>query len=334
MKEALFYKAKKDAVECSLCWHRCVIKNGRRGICGVRENRSGILYSLVYGRISAEHIDPVEKKPLFHFLPGTLTYSIATVGCNFKCLHCQNHTLSQAGAAAQSLPSQLRRPEEIVAAAVRGGCRSISYTYSEPTIFFEFAYDCCKAASEKGLKNIFVSNGYMSREAAEMIVPFLDAINIDVKAFSETFYRDICGGSMQPVLDNVKFFRAKNIWVEVTTLIIPGLNDSDEQLRSIAECIAGIDPDICWHVSAFSPNYLMTDRPRTPAERLQSARQIGLDAGLSQVFTGNILGRGGEDSRCPSCRRTVIERNGFLITGNHIQAGNCSFCSAPLAGVW
>ncbi len=334
MKEALLYTVRKDAVACGLCWHRCLIKSGRRGLCGVRENRSGILYSLVYGRISAEHIDPVEKKPLFHFQPGTLTYSIATVGCNFKCLHCQNHTLSQAGSAVQYLPSQQRLPEEIAAAAVQGGCQSISYTYSEPTIFFEFAYDCCRASRERGLKNIFVSNGYMSREAAEMIVPFLDAINIDVKAFSEPFYRDICGGSMQPVLDNVRFFKEHNIWVEVTTLIIPDLNDSDEELRSIAKFIAEIDPDICWHVSAFSPNYLMNDRPRTPAERLQSARRIGLEAGLNHVFTGNIRGRGGEDTICPACSRTVIERNGFLVTANHIQAGVCSFCYEPLAGVW
>ncbi len=334
LKEALLYQVKQEVVECNLCWHRCVIKPGRRGICGVRENRSGTLYSLVYGRVSAEHIDPVEKKPLFHFLPGTLTCSIATVGCNFKCLHCQNHTLSQTGAGVEHIPSTYRSPEEIVAAAVQGGCRTISYTYSEPTIFFEFAYDCCRAARAKGLKNIFVSNGYMSREAAEMIAPFLDAINIDIKAFSEPFYQDICGGSMQHVLDNVRFFRARNIWVEVTTLIIPGLNDTDEQLRSIAEFLVEVDPDICWHVSAFSPSYLMTDRPHTPAERLQSAREIGFAAGLNHVFTGNIRGQGGEDSNCPSCGKTLIQRSGFHVTSNLLKSGACPYCSEPLAGVW
>jgi pyruvate formate lyase activating enzyme len=334
MKEALFYQAKKEAVECNLCWHRCVIKPGRRGICGVRENHSGILYSLVYGDVSAEHIDPVEKKPLFHFLPGTLTCSIATVGCNFKCLHCQNHTLSQSGVSAGHTVSRYRSPEEIVAAALQGGCRSISYTYSEPTIFFEFAYDCCLAAREKGLKNIFVSNGYMSREAAEMLVPCLDAINIDIKAFSEPFYREICGGSMQHVLDNVRFFSEQGTWVEVTTLIIPGLNDSDQQIRSIAEFLAEVDPDICWHVSAFSPGYLMGDRPRTPAERLHSAREIGLEAGLNHVFTGNIRNQGGEDTSCPACNRTLIKRSGFQISANLLESGACPHCSEPLAGVW
>jgi len=334
MKEALLYHVKNGAVECNLCWHRCVIKSGRRGICGVRENRSGTLYSLVYGRVSAEHIDPVEKKPLFHFLPGTLTSSIATVGCNFKCLHCQNHTLSQAAVSNRELPSVRRTPEEIVSAAVQGGCRSISYTYSEPTIFFEFAYDCCRAARDKGLKNIFVSNGYMSREAAEMILPYLDAINIDIKAFSKPFYRDICGGSLQRVLDNVRFFKTRKVWVEVTTLIIPGLNDTDAQLNSIAEFLADIDPEICWHVSAFSPSFLMTDRPRTSSERLRSARQIGFEAGLRYVFTGNIRDRGGEDTRCPSCSRTLIERNGFRVTSNLLASGSCPYCSEPVAGVW
>jgi len=335
MKEALCYQAKKNkAVECNLCWHRCFIKPGRRGICGVRENQSGTLYSLVYGDVSAEHIDPVEKKPLFHFLPGSLTCSVATVGCNFKCLHCQNHTLSQTGVSAGRGASRYRSPEKIVAAAQLGGCRSISYTYSEPTIFFEFAYDCCLAAREKGLKNIFVSNGYMSREAAEMLVPCLDAINIDIKAFSEPFYRDICGGSMHHVLDNVKFFREKGIWVEVTTLIIPGLNDSDQQIRSIAEFLTDLDPDICWHVSAFSPSYLMNDRPRTSAERLYSARVIGLEAGLNHVFTGNVRNQGGEDTICPVCNKTLIKRSGFQISANLLESGACPYCAKPLAGVW
>ena len=239
------------------------------------------------------------------------------------------------------MPSVRRTPAEIVSAAVEGGCRSISYTYSEPTIFFEFAYDCCRAARKEGLKNIFVSNGYMSREAAEMIMPHLDAINIDIKAFSKAFYRDICGGSLQRVLDNVRFFKARKIWVEVTTggpqalgKLIPGLNDTDAQLRAIAEFLADIDPEICWHVSAFSPNFLMTDRPRTSPERLRSARQIGFEAGLRHVFTGNIRDRGGEDTRCPACSKTLIERNGFRVSSNLLESGTCPYCSEPVAGVW
>lgn len=335
MKEALLYEPGEDgSVHCRLCSHQCTVKPGRRGICGVRENREGKLYSLVYGKVAAEHVDPVEKKPLFHFLPGSLTYSLSTVGCNFRCLHCQNYTISQVVGSPDEMPHQRRRPADIVAAAEASGCRSISYTYTEPTIFFEFAYDCCLAARRQGLSNIFVSNGYMSREAARMLVPVLAAINIDIKAFSETFYHKVCGAKLQPVLDNVRFFRAQGVWVEVTTLVIPGLNDSDEELRSIAAFLVACDPDIPWHVSAFRPTYQMLDRPPTPAQRLLSARDIGLAAGLRQVYVGNIYGSGGEDTVCPSCSQVLVRRRGFRVEQNAIRDGRCPSCSLPVAGVW
>ena len=334
MKEARFYRAAEEGLRCNLCMHNCLIKPGRRGKCGVRENIDNTLYTHVYGEVVAEHIDPVEKKPLFHFLPGSLTMSIATVGCNFTCLHCQNHSLSQSGSRGGQLTGRTRTPDSIAAAALRGGCQSISYTYSEPTIFFEYAYDCCRAARDMGLKNIFVSNGYLSRAAAETILPLLDAINIDVKAYSEGFYKEVCGGRLQPVLDNVEYFRKQGIWVEVTTLIIPGLNDSDEELRSIASFLAGIDPDIVWHVSAFSPHFQMLDRPRTPPARVQSAREIGLEAGLNHVYGGNVHGSGGENTLCPGCGHTLIERRGFYVADNRMDSGTCPSCSAPVGGFW
>jgi pyruvate formate lyase activating enzyme len=334
MKEALFYSKKDDAVQCCLCSHRCVIKNNRRGICGVRENRQGTLYSLSYGRISAEHVDPVEKKPLFHFLPGSLTYSIATVGCNFKCLHCQNYSLSQVGPEIDQIPHQQKEPVEIVKTALLHGCRSISYTYSEPTVFFEFAYDCSTIARENGLKNVFVSNGFMTLEVSRMLAPVLDGINIDIKSFSDDFYSSTCGGKLQQVLDNVRFYTSQGVLVEVTTLIIPGLNDSEEEIRQIARFIAATNPDMAWHVSAFRPTYKMMDRQPTSSACLQRARDIGLSEGLKHVYVGNIRGGGGEDTYCPSCARTIIRRHGFSIQENLLDRGNCPDCSEEISGVW
>ncbi len=334
MKEALFYQVDGDAVVCGLCAHRCRIKNNRSGICGVRVNRGGILYSLSYGRISAEHVDPVEKKPLFHFLPSSLTYSIATVGCNFRCLHCQNYSLSQTGAHIERVPHQTRTAQDIVQSAVQAGCRSLSYTYSEPTVFFEFAYECAELGQDRGLKNIFVSNGYMSREAAAMLAQVIDGINIDIKAFSDEFYASTCGGGLDQVLDNVRYFWEQGVWVEATTLIIPGLNDTDQELRELAGFIASVDPDLPWHVSAFRPTYKMTDRPPTSSTTLAKARDIGFSEGLKHIYIGNVHGGGGEDTDCPSCGRTVIHRRGFTIVKNQLQRGCCPFCSAAVRGVW
>jgi pyruvate formate lyase activating enzyme len=334
MKEAMFYEREGEGeVRCNLCRFRCLIGDGARGICAVRENCGGTLYSLVYGRVCAEHVDPIEKKPLFHVMPGSRTYSIATVGCNFRCRHCQNYAISQV---ARNAPLQgaVLTSHEIVQRAKNNDCRSISYTYTEPTIFFEFAYDTARLAREAGLKNIFVTNGYISREALATIAPFLDAANIDLKGFSEGFYRDIIHARLSEVLDSIIEYRKQGVWIELTTLIIPGLNDSDAELRGLAEFIAvNLGIDTPWHVTGFYPTYKLTDRPGTPAETLRKARQIGIAAGLRYVYEGNRPGEGGENSCCPSCSTLLIKRYGFNISSNRITSGACPECGAAVAGV-
>lgn len=237
MKEAMLYKKVDGKVKCSLCAHRCTIAEGKRGVCMVRENRKGKLYSLVYGKAIAAHVDPIEKKPLFHFLPGSLSFSIATIGCNFRCEHCQNWDISQKSKNGDEIIGTEINPEQIVQNALNNNCTSISYTYTEPTIFFEYAYDTGKLADEKGLKNNFVTNGFMTEEAIKKISPYLDAANVDLKSFSDSFYKKICGARLEPVLQSLKNMKKKGIWIEVTTLLIPTLNDSDDELRQIAEFI-------------------------------------------------------------------------------------------------
>lgn len=331
--EAMFYEQEDGAVRCGLCPHNCLIGEGKRGICGVRENRGGRLVSLVYGRLVAEHVDPVEKKPLFHVLPGSFSYSIATVGCNFRCLHCQNASISQVHDRSGALPGIDRTPESVVEAALGYGCRSISYTYVEPTVFFEFAYRCSVLAVERGLRNIFVSNGYMSRQAAEMLAPVLTAINIDIKAFSEMFYRKVCGARLQPVLDSVRLFHDLGVWVETTTLVIPGMNDSPEELAAIAGFLASIDRNIPWHVTAFHPSYRMLDVPSTPLSTLHAASRIGREQGLFHVYEGNVTA-GGEDTLCGACGFRLIERTGFTVRANRLAKGACPECGAVVAGIW
>jgi pyruvate formate lyase activating enzyme len=336
MKEALFYQAgAENRVTCNLCSHHCTIKPGRRGICGVRENRDGTLYSLVYGQLVAENVDPIEKKPLFHFLPGSSSYSISTVGCNFHCLHCQNYHISQYPHMHEgAITGTLRTPEEVVQVAETSGCRSISYTYVEPTIFYEFARDCSLLAHDKGIKNVFVSNGYMTPEVTRDLAPLLDGINIDVKAFTDDFYKKTCRARLQPVLDTVLLMHELGVWVEVTTLLIPGLNDSPEELQDIARFIREVDPSIPWHVTAFHPTYKLTDRAPTSTEILQQARDIGLAEGLRYVYEGNVPGRGGENTFCPACGAEIISRYGFSITGMSVDQGKCSRCGEGIEGVW
>jgi len=329
MHEAYLYERLEDGkVRCFLCNHRCTVSQGDRGICGVRENRDGVLYSLVYGIPIAQHVDPIEKKPLFHFFPGSRAYSIATVGCNFRCLHCQNYDISQ-------MPKDHGKiVGEEVRAAMRTGCRSISYTYTEPTVFFEFAFEAARLAHGRGLYNNFITNGYMTPEALYDIAPFLDAANVDLKAFREDFYRKICGARLQPVLDSLKLMKRLGIWVEVTTLIIPGLNDDEPQLRDIARFVReDLGPETPWHVTAFFPTYRMTDRPRTSPALLCRAREIGLEEGLKYVYTGNVPGEEGEHTYCPSCGRVLIRRYGFYIVERSLKDGRCTGCGTRLDGV-
>ncbi|KKQ90445.1 MAG: Radical SAM domain protein [Berkelbacteria bacterium GW2011_GWA1_39_10] len=295
MKECLLYKKSGDYLECQTCNHRCKIAPFRRGICGVRENNRGKLSLLVYGRVIAENIDPIEKKPLYHFMPGTKSLSIATVGCNLRCLWCQNDDISQCTKsddfdrdAIMNKVGVEMEPEQIVTDAKKQNCPSISYTYTEPTIFLEFALDTMKLAKKEGLKNIWVSNGYMTTETLDLITPYLDAINIDLKGFSEENYLKYSGAKLQPVLDNIRDIYKRKIHIEVTTLIVPGVNDDEKQLDSIAKFLASISKEIPWHISRFFPAYKMMDTPPTPIETLELAESLGKEAGLKYIHLGNI----------------------------------------------
>ena len=336
MKEAMFYEQLEDkTVNCNLCSHSCRrIADSKRGICGVRENRDGKLYSLVYGRIAARSVDPIEKKPLFNFLPGSRSYSIATVGCNFRCDNCQNYDISQLPKERGIIVGQDVSPEEIVLAAKLSNCESIAYTYSEPTIFFEYAYDIAKLASKEGIKNVFVTNGYITPEALKEISPYLDAANIDLKSFSDEFYRKICGARLKPVLDSIRLYKSLGIWTEITTLIIPSLNDSEEELRKIAEFIKEMGEETPWHITQFHPTYKLIDLTRTPVTILRKAREIGLEAGLKYVYEGNVPGEDGENTYCPNCGKLLIHRFGYHIKENKIKNSACTYCGAEIDGVY
>jgi pyruvate formate lyase activating enzyme len=335
--EAYLYESLEDnKIKCNLCSHRCVIKDGHRGICSVRENQGGILQTLVFGKLIARHIDPIEKKPLFHFLPGSLSCSIATVGCNFRCQFCQNADIAQMPADHSGMiMGDSYRPADIVDAALQGGCESISYTYTEPTVFFEFAYETAKLAADKGIRNVFVTNGYMTAEALEMINPYLDAANVDLKAFSDKYYKTICGARLKHVQATLKLMKSCGIFVEVTTLIVPGLNDDPAELKDLAAFIAqDLGADTPWHISRFHPTYKLIDRPSTPVKTLTKAREIGLKAGLTYVYTGNVPGHAAENTFCPSCGETVIERRGYRVGQLRMKSGHCTKCGREIDGVW
>lgn len=334
-KEAMLYeKEQEDAVTCNLCAHRCYIPAGREGICKVRENRAGVLHTLVYDRLISACIDPVEKKPLFHFLPGTPSFSIATAGCNFHCRYCQNWEISQLPRLhRQAIPGQKFSPKEIVNLAAEAGCKSIAYTYTEPTIFFELAHDTAKLAAEARLRNIFVTNGYMTPEALRVIQPYLHAANIDLKGFDDKRYRRLSGAKLQPVLDSIVLTKQLGIWLEVTTLVVPGYNDSDEELRRIALFLKDLDPEIPWHLSAFFPAYQMIEVEPTDRELLLRAWRIGKDAGLRHIYCGNIPGIH-EDTLCYNCNQTLIRRIGFRVERNRLDRGRCPSCHTDIGGVW
>ena len=321
-------------VDCDLCAHRCRIGPGKFGICGVRENTAGKLTTHAYGRVIAAHIDPIEKKPLFHFQPGSRSLSIATIGCNFRCPFCQNWEISQAPRAKDAFRGgQEFPPAEIVAEARSRGCRSISYTYTEPTVFFEYALDTARLARGAGLANVFVTNGYLTGAALRTIQPFLDAANVDLKAFRDETYRRVCGARLEPVLESIRLMRELGVWVEVTTLVVPGMNDSRAELGDIARFIAGVSVDMPWHVSRFHPDYKYTDTPATPVETLDLARDLGKQAGLRYIYVGNIRGEG-ENTACPQCGRELIGRTGFTVTKNEVRGGACPHCGTHIAGVF
>jgi pyruvate formate lyase activating enzyme len=335
LKEAMFYhRLEGGDVKCDLCNHRCLVRNNGKGVCHVRENRNGVLYTLVYGKLISRAVDPVEKKPLFHFYPGSSAYSIATVGCNFRCLNCQNYEISQMPRETGRIVGEDVTPESVVEDAKLYRCKSIAYTYTEPTVFYEFAYDVARLASKEGVKNVFVTNGYITEEALKEIRPYLDAANIDLKGFSDEFYRKNCGARLDLVLDTIRSYKKMGIWIELTTLLIPTLNDDEAQLKAIADFIVNLDPGIPWHVSRFYPMYKLMDLPETPMKSLEAARRIGIQAGLRYVYQGNVPGSDGENTYCHRCGELLIHRYGYRILEYKIKNGQCPRCGVKIDGVW
>jgi pyruvate formate lyase activating enzyme len=333
MKEAMLWeKLGRDRVHCFLCAHHCHINEGKKGICQVRRNRGGVLFSQTYGRIIAEHVDPVEKKPLYHFYPGSSAYSISAPGCNFRCLWCQNWEISQEPREEQLVFGPETPPEDVVADAVRTHCRSIAYTYTEPTMFTEYALDCARLAREAGVANVYVTNGFMTAEMLDAFYPYLDAANVDLKAFRDATYQELIGGKLQPVLDTLLKLKSQGVWVEVTTLIIPGVNDSEAELGDIARFLAeNLGPDTPWHVSRFFPTYKLTDVAPTPLDTLRLAEEIGRAAGVRYVYVGNARANG--DTLCHACGHLLIRRTGFSVVANEVREGRCPACGAAIAGV-
>jgi pyruvate formate lyase activating enzyme len=334
MKEALLYEPIGDLkVQCHLCEHRCKIADGNLGICKVRKNIGGTLYTLVYGKTISQHVDPIEKKPLYHFLPGSTAYSIATPGCNFRCQWCQNWEIAQMPREFGRIAGQETSPQEIIDEAIDNRCQSIAYTYTEPTIFFEYAFDIAKFAKEKGIANIYVTNGYMTKEMLDIFHPYLDAANVDLKSFNKHTYKRLVGAELQPILNNLVLMKQLGIWVEVTTLVIPGVNDQPDELRQTARFIAQeLDVDTPWHLSRFFPHYKMRNIPPTPIDRLVAAQKIGKEEGLHYVYLGNV---GGEtDTVCYQCGTLLITRKGYWVPENQLKENTCPKCGAYIAGVW
>jgi len=326
---ALWRPAAEGAVDCGLCAHRCRITPGRRGICKVRENQGGRLVTLTYGRIVAQHVDPIEKKPLFHFLPGSTSYSIAAVGCNFQCGFCQNWQISQWPRSGRGeLPGEPASPETIVEAARRHGCASVSYTYTEPTIFYEYARDTGRLARRAALRNVFVTNGFMTAEAVSEMAEWLDAANVDLKAWQDAFYRTFCKARIEPVKEAIRGLVDAGVHVEVTTLLVPGQSDAPDDLRGIAEFLASLSPDLVWHVTRFHPDFEMRDVRPTPLGSIERALAIGREAGLKFVYAGNVAGH--QDTVCPKCGWTAIARHGFSVTMENLRGAACGHCGAAL----
>jgi pyruvate formate lyase activating enzyme len=335
MKEAMLYdRLDSSEVRCRLCRHGCRIKDGKTGLCMVKKNSGGKLYSLVYDKVVSTHIDPIEKKPLFHFAPGSRSYSIATVGCNFQCSYCQNYSISQMPRDRGVIRGESIPPAQIAWAAKQNDCASISYTYTEPTIYYELARDTMVEAKKLGILNVFVTNGYMSRDCLNDVKDLLDAANVDLKAFNDRFYRQFCRARRKGVMDTLQEMKAHNIWVEITTLLIPGENDDSEELRALARFIrTELGPETPWHVSRFHPDYKVMGVPRTGLEALKTVRRLGLDEGLYYVYSGNVMWDPGEETICPGCSNTLLQRTGYLIRKNAIKDGRCSQCGRAVDGV-
>ncbi len=333
-KEARYYKKLADKmVQCELCpWH-CVVAPGQRGRCEVRQNINGTYYSLVYGRIAAYHNDPIEKKPLFHFLPGSTAFSIATAGCNVDCKFCQNWEIAQRKP--EEIPNVAFSPEEIIYYAKRWNCQSIAYTYNEPTIFTEFIYDVATRGRKEGVRSVVISNGFISKKPLLDLCKVLDAYKVDLKAFTEKYYQDVVGGRLSPVLDTLVTLKSQGMWTEIVYLVVPTLNDDEKKIKEMVKWILReLGPDVPFHFSRFYPKYKLKNLPPTPVSTLDRLRNIGLDGGLHYVYVGNVPGHPGENTYCPNCHKLIIGRIGYQIFENHIVKGKCGFCGQRIPGVW
>jgi len=336
MKEASFYEKEGDNLRCFLCPHHCRIPADRLGLCGTRKNAGGKLYAYLYGTVIAAHSDPVEKKPLFHFLPGSRTFSIAGPGCNLRCGFCQNWQISQLDRVhAEEIPKGTTTPEEILGQVQQAGLGSISYTYTEPTVAYEFVYECAVKARAEGIRSIMVTNGYINPEPLKELVQYVDAFNIDLKAMDEEFYRKTCGGTLGPVLESLVAVRSAGRWLEVTNLIIPGLNSDETQIAKLIDFVKNeLGDDVPLHFSGFYPTYKLTGIEPTSAAVLERACRMAKERGLLHVYAGNIRTEGWEHTYCPSCKKAVILRSGYTILEKNVMGNKCAFCQAPIAGVF
>ncbi|KAK2957701.1 AmmeMemoRadiSam system radical SAM enzyme [Blattamonas nauphoetae] len=335
-------------IRCTACCHRCTLNPGQSGICGVRMNRDGQLFSPVYGRAIAVHVDPVEKKPLHHFLPGTPIFSVGTIGCNMKCDFCQNWDISQLdqiqgaktrnGDIEDSALGKHLSPQDILQTCIRTRAQSVAFTYNEPTIFVDYAIDTARLVHPQGIRTVFVTNGFETPETVEKLAGLIDAFNVDVKAFKDSFYRKHCKASLQPVLDTVVNAKRRGIWVETTTLLIPGENDSEEELDELTKWHASVDPLMPWHISAFHPDFQLTNVGRTPLSTLQRAYEIGKRNGLKFIYMGNVGGQTETDTYCPSCGERLIHRDGMrqttILKSFNANTGTCAKCGTTIPGVW
>lgn len=335
LKEALFYeKSENKLVQCKLCPRQCAIPDGKRGFCQVRENQDGILYTMVYAKpVTLTLDDPIEKKPLFHFFPSTLTFSVATAGCNLRCKFCQNWEISQRRP--EELDYVYLEPQDLVKKVKASGRPTIAYTYSEPAIFYEYMLETAKLAKKEGIKNIMHSSGYINEVPLRQLAKYLDAANIDLKAFTDDYYIKMSEATLEPVLRSLKILREEGVHLEITTLILPGYNDDEDSMIKMCLWIKeNLGPDTPLHISRFFPMYKMVSLNPTPVATLERLRQVAVDCGLKYVYIGNVAGHAAENTCCPKCKRTLIERRGYFILENNIINGRCKFCQEEIAGIW
>ena len=333
--EARFWEALPNRkIQCQLCPRECTVGDGQRGYCGVRENLDGVFYTLVHSRVCAAHVDPIEKKPLFHYLPGTTAFSIATAGCNVNCKFCQNWEISQSRP--EQVSAQMLTPQQAARIALQSRCPTIAFTYTEPVVFAEYLMDTADAAHAAGVRCIVVSNGYMNHDALVQAYGKMDAVKIDLKAFSESFYKNVVKAQLKPVLDSLVTLRRLDQWTEIVYLVVPTLNDGDEELRSLAAWIkSNLGPDVPLHFTQFHPDCQMKELPRTPMETLERAKAIADAEGLHFVYIGNVPGHPAQNTYCPGCGMLLVERTGFTAGKNLIRAdATCPACQRAIPGIW